>query len=107
MGQGLALKYIRTNGADDYAKVRELVRILRGVTIGKLGDESELNGQLALIDGELWSGSSDLVGSNSTVINNIALAFARKVENSKRLPENFFSESELESVLGVCVLGDR
>jgi hypothetical protein len=62
-----------TNGVDDYAKVRELTRILRGCTVGSKADSYvEAQAQITKIDSDLIAATVAIVEKHAALIEALA-----------------------------------
>jgi hypothetical protein len=78
-----ACEHLKTGGAqDDYAKARELMRLLRNIEHSDTDstDETLSNDQLASIESGLWAGALDIVEKYGEVVTKIANVIASRMK---------------------------
>lgn len=94
---GYAAKELIHGGAqNDHKGIRELLRILRGMTYGVPKNEKKANGQLAVLNEELFKRTADLIELHADVVWNLSDAIAHK---AKFTDQAFgMTESEIRSL---------
>lgn len=73
-----AILFAETSGANDYAKWRELINILRNGSHPETTDPSAANAELQAISDRLWNAAATLLVSRWTLINELSQELARR-----------------------------
>jgi hypothetical protein len=106
--QEQACKYLGAGGGaeQDYAKARELMRVLRNIQHSdtEATDETLSKEQLAQIERDLWAGAVNIVEENGLTITRIANLITSKMTRNNQKAK--ITNDDLDAISYVKALGE-
>lgn len=97
--EAVAIKVLSEGGANDFAKARENIRLIRNIRFSETSDECEMNRELKEISDDLWGKSIDMVENDHLLICGLGSRIASELEYISQ--EFVLSEEELENLRSI------